>query len=906
MTVTDGTGLTDSQNVAITVNTQPNVAPVLTTIGSKSVNELVLLEFNVTATDADGDSLRFSLETGAPSGASINLTSGAFTWTPTEMQDGAPSITVQVSDGRGGAASETITVTVSEVNTAPVLDAITPKGVARPDTLTFTATASDDDYREGTADTVAFSLTGTLLDGASIDPSTGVFTWTPTATQAGEHDVTVTVTDGTGLTDSQNVAITVNTQPNMAPVLTTIGSKSVNELVLLEFNVTATDADGDSLRFSLETGAPSGASINLTSGAFTWTPTEMQDGAPSITVQVSDGRGGAASETITVTVSEVNTAPVLDAITPKGVARPDTLTFTATASDDDYREGTADTVTFSLTGTLLDGASIDPSTGVFTWTPTATQAGEHDVTVTVTDGTGLTDSQNVAITVNTQPNVAPVLTAIGPKSVNELIPLKFNATATDADGDTLTFSLVGTVPEGASMTPDGAFSWTPDQSQDGDYSIIVQVSDGRGGTASQVVDVMVNDIAPLPVSARALSSSVITLTLSEVVLTDAQPPNGFSVTTQGDHVSVDSITGNGTTTLVLGLNGTISRSDSITLGYLETAGDVADLTGKPLASFSDIEVLFPSSRSRSSSPPPAITVESTGYLNSQIPQWVIDDAGLDKPHDARAPIAPITVDDTFDFPLEIDGQGYLLRSAYNTLVPHTVTVEQPTEITFTVYLQKEIMYFALYLNMQGSDTDYHDSDTYIAYDGTTHVTDPHGYISDATITVHDAFEGQRSQKKTVNITLEFAAPMGPTNMVVYTWDTDRRPTIVRMVDVLDVTAAAAEAKAADPKPITPDSELPADPKPDSELPADSEPTPADMLQSDNDDDAHVLHLIRMWSGFEPESITDAQLIDALGLTDHLGSDLPDWMMTDLGVLVAKGDVTVGEFVLALQYVLEHA
>ena len=460
VTVTDGTGLTDSQNVAITVNTQPNMAPVLTAIGSKSVNELVLLEFNVTATDADGDSLRFSLETGAPSGASINLTSGAFTWTPTEMQDGASSITVQVSDGRGGAASETITVTVSEVNTAPVLDAITPKGVARPDTLTFTATASDDDYRVRIADTVAFSLTGTLLDGASITPA-GNFSWMPAANQTGSHDVTVTVTDGTGLTDSQNVAITVNTQPNMAPVLTAIGSKSVNELVLLEFNVTATDADGDSLRFSLETGAPSGASINLTSGAFTWTPTEMQDGASSITVQVSDGRGGAASETITVTVSEVNTAPVLDAITPKGVARPDTLTFTATASDDDYRVRIADTVAFSLTGTLLDGASITPA-GNFSWMPAANQTGSHDVTVTVTDGTGLTDSQNVAITVNTQPNMAPVLTAIGSKSVNELVLLEFNVTATDADGDSLRFSLETGAPSGASINlTSGAFTWTP-------------------------------------------------------------------------------------------------------------------------------------------------------------------------------------------------------------------------------------------------------------------------------------------------------------------------------------------------------------------------------------------------------------------------------------------------------------
>ena len=156
--------------------------------------------------------------------------------------------------------------------------------MARPDTLTFTATASDDDYRVRIADTVAFSLTDPIPSGASIT-SAGDFSWMPAANQTGSHDVTVTVTDGTGLTDSQNVAITVNTQPNMAPVLTAIGSKSVNELVLLEFNVTATDADGDSLRFSLETGAPSGASINLTSGAFTWTPTEMQDGASSITVR---------------------------------------------------------------------------------------------------------------------------------------------------------------------------------------------------------------------------------------------------------------------------------------------------------------------------------------------------------------------------------------------------------------------------------------------------------------------------------------------------------------------------------------------------------------------------------------------------------------------------------------------
>ena len=86
---------------------------------------------------------------------------------------------------------------------------------------------------------------------------------------------------------------------------------------------------------------------------------------------------------------------------------------------------------------------------------------------------------------------------------------------------------------------------------------------------------------------------------------------------------------------------------------------------------------------------------------------------------------------------------------------------------------------------------------------------------------------------------------------------------------------------------------------------DPEPVSADTLGSNDYDDAQVLTPIRMWSGFEPELITDEQLLASLGL-DYSDADIPDWMMIELGVLVAKGDVTIGEFVLALQYVLEYA
>ena len=283
-------------------------------------------------------------------------------------------------------------------------------------------------------------------------------------------------------------------------------------------------------------------------------------------------------------------------------------------------------------------------------------------------------------------------------------------------------------------------------------------------------------------------------------------------------------------------------------------------------------------------------------------------------HDASDPLEPITPDDTFDLPLVINGYGYLLDAYENTLIPQTVTAgDNPVHITFTVYTEKEFVHFILYLNLQGRNTNYADSDTYITYkdDGTTSITDPHGYIGSATVTVTQE-DDSIPEKRTVRITIEFGEePMGPTNMVAYMWNTDREALFVKIIDALEVVVASPESamQAADPEPLEPDSVLPADPEPvtpdfagDA---ADPEPVPYDILGPDDYDDTQILQIIRMWSGFESESITDEQLLELLGLDDHQGADIPDWMMTELGVLVAKGTVTVDEFMLALQYVLEH-
>ena len=134
-------------------------------------------------------------------------------------------------------------------------------------------------------------------------------------------------------------------------------------------------------------------------------------------------------------------------------------------------------------------------------------------------------------------------------------------------------------------------------------------------------------------------------------------------------------------------------------------------------------------------------------------------------------------------------------------------------------------------------------------------------------------------------------------MIAYLWNTDRKATFIKIIDALEAVVALQEPVM---QVASPESAIPY-----SDLPTDLEPMPVDMMEPGDHDEAQVLSLIRMWSGFESEMITDAQLIELLGLDGYLGTDLPDWMMTDLGVLVAMGDVTVDEFLVALQYVLEN-
>ncbi|MEX1028303.1 MAG: FG-GAP-like repeat-containing protein, partial [Candidatus Paceibacterota bacterium] len=189
------------------------------------------------------------------------------------------------------------------------------------------------------------------------------------------------------------------------PVLDDIADRSIDELTSLAFTVAASDIDlpNDTLSFTL-TSAPPGAVIDEDTGRFSWTPTEAQGpGQFDLTVQVTDNQGSEDSKDFRVTVNEVNQPPSLNQIGDKFARGGALLSFTATASDPDLP---ANALTFSLEADAPAGATIDATTGRFSWTPPVA-AGESDVAITirVTDnGTpALSDTETFHVTVGNCP-----------------------------------------------------------------------------------------------------------------------------------------------------------------------------------------------------------------------------------------------------------------------------------------------------------------------------------------------------------------------------------------------------------------------------------------------------------------------------------------------------------------------
>ncbi len=490
-----------SANQIFTINVgDKNAPPFLSTTNNQIVNEnspITQINFFDTSTladiDIDGTALSYScyfdnvIDAAVPMstncstlvGFSFNNATGVIDWTPDFNQMGNYEFIIIADDGPLN-DNQIFNITVNNIDRAPLLAAISDETVNESNAITAInandTSGGDTDidgdnityscYYDSAIDaTVPDTNACTSLTGVSFDTVSGAMSWTPNNNQAGTYEFKITGS-AASLSDDEIFAITVS-NVNLPPVLAAISNQAVNENAAITAINAAdtsggdTDIDGQTITYTcyydtlidtnvlntLSCSSLLGVSFNTTTGELAWTPSYAQAAVYEFKITGSDG-ALSDDEFFTITVNNVNLAPILAAISDQSVVETSAIT-TINAADtsggDTDVDGQALTYTCyydliidaSVANTTLcstlTGLSFTGTTGVVDWTPTAIQAGAYEFKISGSDG-ALSDDELFAITVFDLPSIS-----ITDVTVNE------NSTAN------LTVSLSSAIPQTATV-----------------------------------------------------------------------------------------------------------------------------------------------------------------------------------------------------------------------------------------------------------------------------------------------------------------------------------------------------------------------------------------------------------------------------------------------------------------------
>jgi hypothetical protein len=443
-----------------------NQAPYFTTLPILSAVSGETYVYTPFAFDPDDDALSFLLQA-APMGMTIAETSGQLSWVPQADQKGLHYVSISMSDGNGGTGSQSFTISVDpeKLNQPPVFTTAPVTQVDIGQQYSYDADAVDFD-----GDPITYSI-GQGPAGLIVDTTTGLLEWLSPA--AGQYPITLRAEDGFGGSVEQGYVLAVGSVPANGSVPLISGSPKpyavVGETYL--YKPTAIDADGDPLTFELTIG-PAEMSIDPATGLLQWVPDATQMGLFDVTITVSDGRGGTASQSFAILVTEEGLKPpFFDSGPAPAYAIVDTAyQHIVHATDPDGGE-----VSYSLV-LAPQGMTLAPDTGDLGWIPTTADIGSHNVVIEAADASGETARFGYWLTVKAA-NTGPSINSSPGTSVTAGNTYHYDVDASDPDGDALTYGLVQG-PSGMTIDPlTGLVSWTTGIADAGSNEVAVVVSD---------------------------------------------------------------------------------------------------------------------------------------------------------------------------------------------------------------------------------------------------------------------------------------------------------------------------------------------------------------------------------------------------------------------------------------------
>jgi hypothetical protein len=591
--VRDVTGRTDTATVNINI-AAVNDAPQIAVDGTLNGTEDVAFSHAFAPslfTDADGDFINISLGSAGgaplPSWLTFNVLTLTLAGSPPANFNGTLALELKASDGQVTTVKP-ITLTIAAVNDVPQIGELPVVTVAEDAAVSVTLDAAlFSDIDDDALVVNVLGSNGTALPSwLTFDAGTRTLSGTPPANFNGVVDLQVAVTDGTDTTvkpwqisiDAGNDAPVIGE----LPVFVTLEDQAIS--MQLDASLFS-DADGDALTVSVTSlnGAalPAWLVYEATTRTVSGTPPANFHGTVDLEVSVTDG-----TETVVkpwpLVVTPVNDAPVIGELpTAAGVeSQPFSLTLDAALFTDVDGEALTVSITTESGGALPSWLTFNTVTRTLSGTPPQNFSGSIPLQVAVFDGTiTVTKPWQLDVTdSNAAPTIGDLPVVSSPEDTAITVTLD-SALFTDADGDTLTVTVLGAdgapLPSWLTYNPDSrVLSGAPLANFNGNVTLQVQVTDGKETTVKpwQLTITPIND-APVAVADvhNAGTATRIVIPVTSLLANDTDA--------EGDNLSIVSVTGGtGYTAALDGQGNIVIDRDRALTGEITVTYTVSDGT----------------------------------------------------------------------------------------------------------------------------------------------------------------------------------------------------------------------------------------------------------------------------------------------------------------------------------------
>ncbi|MDZ4699041.1 MAG: putative Ig domain-containing protein [Rhodothermales bacterium] len=475
-------------------------------IVSTAVTSVVLGQSYSYDVEANGNPAPTYAFDDAPTGMTIDATSGLIAWTPDTV--GTYDVSVRATNTQGS-DQQSFTISVSlplgepNFTSSPGLEATVGQNYS------YDANATGNP-------TPTFALTDGP-PGMTLNATSGQIAWTPAA--AGSFNVSILASNSQG-EDVQSFTIQAS-EPLVAPGITSNAIRNATVGQNYSYNVNA--SGNPNPVYGLST-APAGMTINAANGVIDWTPAEA--GEFAVTVEASNSVGN-DTQSFDIEVSEPLSAPTI-------TSTPSTQTFVGQEYTYDLEATGNPSPTFQLTN-APEGMTINAESGLIAWMPNAT--GTFNVAVRANNPRG---SASQLFSINVSQSLASpefASTPVETATVNQAY--RYDV---DAVGNPVPTYALQTAPEGMTIqSATGVISWTPGNA--GSYDVIVDATNSQG-TISQPFSIAVGERLAAPsITSTPITQTIVDAPYSYTVVAAGNPTPTFTLLANPSGMTIDNASG---------------------------------------------------------------------------------------------------------------------------------------------------------------------------------------------------------------------------------------------------------------------------------------------------------------------------------------------------------------------------